>query len=167
MLYSDPAKLVIVKNPKVMSTSSKFIIDALNNDGVVPKFAPNVGDSTIMGKLSMAERKRRLQGYEIAAFIRNPYARMYSVWTNKVRDSIGACPVTKDGKRHCTDVYRNWVRNSKRILGKLAVPFNATGDPDGVLRLMTWPRFLEGVLLHAVWDKHLEEQVTLRSGKPL
>ena len=159
-LYSDEGRVIFIKNAKVMSTSSKLIVDALRNDGVVPSIVPHVHDLPYLAQLPDSEQDLRLDSYHRVVFIRNPYARLYSAWTNKFRDMPSTCRnLTERGRTRmvCDMYYRHWVEMSVAVLEALdlEVPDNA----QDILREVTWPRFIQAVVTGDVYDTHWALQV--------
>jgi hypothetical protein len=147
---------VFAINPKVMSTSSKLVAYALDHENEVPRTIPNKRELTYLGRLDnpgeFVRNARRV------LFIRNPYARLYSAWTNKYRDMPGTCKLRRAGLK-CDPFYDLWVDIGRKILAHGGVPV-PEAEQD-VLKAVTWELFLNAVLDEVVGDKHWRTQVWL------
>ena len=159
-IFNDEARVVFAINPKVMSTSSKLIVDALKNDGVVPHHIPAHEALNYLAEASVEKQREVLANYTRVMFIRNPYARLYSAWTNKYRDMPDTCKevvVRGETRVRCNPFYRNWVNLGIKMLehSSIDLPDN---DQD-ILRAVKWHVFLKGVIDQAAQDKHWKNQV--------
>ena len=160
-IYSEEASVLFAINPKVMSTSSKLIASALAHDGVVPTRIPAHVELNYAFDAWKSAGQRRFKDYTRVMFIRNPYARLYSAWTNKFRDMPGTCKnvTISNGevKLKCNQFFSQWVGMAETILkrAKLPVPDN----DQAALTAITWPIFLQAVLNNVVYDKHWRNQV--------
>ena len=148
-------------NPKVMSTSSKLIVDALRHNGTIPSEIPTHGKLQYLNEAPKDKQERMLRDYTRVIFIRHPYARLYSAWTNKYRDMPGTCKNVTNSRGEvvvrCNQFYNNWVALGRKMLANAGIEVPA--DSQAVLRAVTWHIFLDGVLDGAAHDKHWKNQV--------
>jgi hypothetical protein len=143
-------------NPKVMSTSSKLVAYALDHNGTIPTSIPRREHLTYLGPWSDSANRKKLDEYKRVLFIRNPYARLYSAWTNKYRDMPSTCKVV-NGRMKCNTFYDNWVRLGQRMYKHAGM--TPPEDTNDLLSGVTWEMFLEAVLSRAAVDRHWTNQV--------
>lgn len=153
--------LCLSRFPQVMSTSSKMIVDALRHNGVVRDRIPTHGELQYVNEAPAAHQAEMFATYERVVFVRNPYARLYSAWTNKYRDMPGTCKnVTGskgDTRVKCNEFYNNWVSIGRRIYSHAGLV--APEDTQELLRGVTWPMFINAVVAGAARDRHWITQV--------
>lgn len=143
-----------------MSTSSKLIVDALRHEGRVRSSIPPHDQLLYLNEAPRDAQAHMLATYDRVVFIRNPYSRLYSAWTNKFRDMPDTCTTRMEGGvpvLKCNIFYDNWVHIGSRVLrhAGLAVP----EEGQEVLRAVTWPLFLNAVLAGVAKDRHWINQV--------
>lgn len=162
-IYNADAKVIFAVNPKVMSTSSKLMVDAIKRGGVVPTKIPPREDLDYTINAWKNAYKPQFADYTRVMFIRNPYARLYSAWTNKFRDMPDTCRNVTSAKKpgvveyKCNMFYSLWVSAARKILTHEHEPIPAN-DQD-ILRAITWEKFLRAVVDQVIQDKHWRNQV--------
>jgi hypothetical protein len=155
-ITSESHKIIFAVNPKVMSTSSKLIAWALDNNGTIRSRIPRREHLTYLGPVSEAANQQKMDEYQRVLFIRNPYARLYSAWTNKYRDMPSTCK-EENGKMRCNPFYDRWVSLGLEMYKHAGM--TPPEDSNDMLRGVTWEMFLEAVLSRAAVDRHWTNQV--------
>lgn len=162
-MSSESAKVVFAVNYKVMSTSVLSIVHALDHDGEI-LFEPDVPKAygNPFNELSRSEQEARLADYTRVLIVRNPFARLYSAWSNKFPEkAANFCEhrLRASGEEYyyCDTSAVRWARIGQRFFKHAGVPVPETSREQ--LLGVTWRMFLNGVLDEAVFDMHWEPQV--------
>lgn len=100
--FFAPLRVVYIDVPKVASTSIKAALQA---------GCPNVKPQVIP-----LDELRSIDGAFVFSFVRNPWDRLVSCWSDKIRVS------ERTDREFCSGVYRDLLRDSRRFRG--GMPFD-------------------------------------------
>lgn len=160
-MYNWENRVVFAASPKVMSSSILYLLDGLANNGSlrdpsVPLLRIHVNRT---GNLPPEQQDHILSRSTRVAFVRNPFTRVHSAWVNKFEllAEFG-CWRTDGGKEKCfpdVGVFSPVGRRMLEYAGEV-VPKR----PLEVLRRVTWPIFLRGILEGNITDMHWNLQVS-------
>jgi hypothetical protein len=153
-IVSMAHNVIFAQNPKVMSSSSKWLISVL--DGI-PIKAGNIDNRprsrfTYLNRFSQAERDTILSTFHRVLFVRNPLTRLRSAWGDKFDSRARQCASGK-----CPFATASWAKIAREVLRSQNVTMpESTTETMGAV---TWPRFAVAASLGKVVDRHWRLQV--------